>query len=84
MEHYGSVPQTVRDLKVSEFRQFGHAFWGYNTGYSNANEYGVGFLRTEVVVNEVTMHPMLEFIELISGFENSFGQDLAVIRKLPG
>lgn len=83
MEHYGSVPESLQAEKVAEFRKNRHAFCGYSTSYSDVNEYGIGFMCTEVIRDEVLKHPGLEFIESLSGFKNDFSQDLAVVRKLP-
>lgn len=89
MEHYGSknlgpaLDGSLKREKAAEFRKLGHTFCGFCTSYSDADEYGIGFMSTEIVIQEVKKHPTLEFLESSSGFENCFGQDLAIVRKLP-
>lgn len=84
MEHYGPVSMAIRDKKVREFHKNGHTFCGYSTSYSfTKKKYGIGFLSQTVVENEISGFRRLRYLETIPGFENSFGQDIAVVRKLP-
>lgn len=89
MEHYGKanlgppIYEALKQEKAAEFRQLGHTFCGFRTHYSDADEYGIGFMRTEIVAGEIAKHPALEFLESLPGLNNSFGQDLAMVRKLP-
>ena len=84
LAHQGPpITEEQRQRTAAEFRQLGHGFCGFRTSYSTTDEYGVGFMSKKVVVNEVAQHPALEFLVSIPGFDNNFGQDLAIVRKLP-
>ena len=59
LDHYGRVDPSVRKQKVDEFYKSGHAFSGYDTGYSYKKQYGIGFISQEAVENEVKMFRQL-------------------------
>jgi SAM-dependent methyltransferase len=81
MEHYGPVDEAAKAERAARFREQGHTFYGYPSEYSDAEEYGVGFLRRDIVEAEIAEHPSLKLVEVVPGIGSAFGQDLAVVRK---
>ncbi len=83
LDHY--LPSRVDPLtlqrKVAEFQKSGHTFYGYTTGYSDIDDYGIGFINKELIENEIQSHAGLKLQELISGSKNEFAQDLAVVLR---
>ncbi len=85
LAHYGPVEPAVREARIRDFERDGHAFAGFGTFYSSADEYGVGFLDESVVRAAVDAHDDLEYLGTLDGDDNPFNQDLAVVRRLlPG
>jgi SAM-dependent methyltransferase len=83
MKQYGPpADKATMQQKAIEFQHDGYAFYGYKTSFSDSNEYGIGFMRLEIIQDEVKKCSTLVFMESLSGLENNgFAQDLAVIRK---
>jgi SAM-dependent methyltransferase len=81
LDHYAPAPidRSVVRERIMEFHESGHTFHGYQTPYSNAEEYGIGFLSKEVVRAELSAHRSLKLCEFIPGSTNNFSQDLAVV-----
>jgi SAM-dependent methyltransferase len=84
LDHYvpSPVDKVTLQSKVAEFQKFGHTFQGYTTGYSKTDDYGIGFLNKALIESELKAHATLKLRDVISGFENKFSQDLAVVLKL--
>jgi len=84
LDHYIPTPvdKITVQSKVAEFEKFGHTFQGFTTGYSAGDDYGIGFLNRTLVESELKAHRTLKLQVVISGFENNFSQDLAVVLKL--
>ncbi len=84
LDHYvpGPVDQLTLQRKVAEFQKCGHTFQGYTTGYSNMDDYGIGFIKKELIQDEIQSHTGLKLQEFISGSKNEFSQDLAVVLRL--
>jgi hypothetical protein len=84
LDHYVPTPvdKITLQSKVAEFQKFGHTFQGFTTGYSTADDYGIGFLNRNVIENELRGYTTLKLEEVIAGFKNDFAQDLAVVVKL--
>ncbi len=81
MDHYGPVTATMKARKAEEYRQHGHALAGFDTPYSDAQEYGVGFMSEQTVITELARYPQLEYLGTLPGDQSEFNQDLAVVRK---
>jgi SAM-dependent methyltransferase len=81
LDHYAPVAPALRPEKAREFYQLGHTFCGSNL-YSEEKSYGIGFVRAEIVREIIARHPAFQLCDTISGPDNAFGQDLAVVRKL--
>lgn len=81
LDHYGPVSAQLRVDKAKAYQQRGHALAGFDTPYSKAQDYGVGFMSESTVVAELAHHPQLEYLGTIPGDHSEFNQDLAVVRK---
>lgn len=84
LAHYGPVESSVREARIADFQREGHAFAGFGTFYSDADEYGVGFLDESVVRAAIARHDDLEYLGSLRGDDNPFNQDLAVVRRAGG
>ena len=84
LDHYAPAPidRSVVQERITEFRESGHTFHGYRTPYSDAEEYGIGFLNKDLVQAELNTHPGLKLREFIPGSTNEFSQDLAVVLRV--
>jgi hypothetical protein len=67
--------------KAAEFARIGHVFCGYQTAYSETEDYGIGFLGRRIVEDEIAGHATLEYCGTVAGATSGFGQDLAIVRK---
>lgn len=81
LDHYGPVSAEMRADKAKAYQQHGHALAGFDSPYSEAQDYGVGFMSESTVVAELARYPQLEYLGTIPGDRSEFNQDLAVVRK---
>lgn len=84
LDHYAPAPidKSVVQARIVEFRESGHTFHGYGTPYSDAEEYGIGFLSKDLVQAELSTHSGIKLLEFIPGSTNDFSQDLAVVLRV--
>ena len=68
LDHYAPAPidKSVVQARIAEFRESGHTFHGYRTPYSDAEEYGIGFLNKDLVQAELNTHPGLKLRRVYS------------------
>ena len=76
LDHYVLIDPAVREEHARKFQQDGHAF------VSTVDEYGMGFVADELVRQSIDQFPSLNLVLLKAGGENTFGQDVAVVRKI--
>jgi len=82
MHAYGQADRPTIERTIREFSQHEHAFYAQTARYGGVNDYGIGFLRTSLVREEIEGHPGLQLLEILPGRSNGFMQDVAVARKV--
>lgn len=82
MQHYGPISDEVRAREGARFKSEGHAYAGFLSNYSTGQDYGVGFLHEDLVRSAVARYPDLQYLETRPGSVSTFGQDLAVVKKV--
>jgi SAM-dependent methyltransferase len=82
LDHYAPIEPPARDAAIAAFAREGHAFCGFDSGYSSAARYGIGFIREDRLRDLVRARSGLALLAIIRSPGNGFGQDLAVIQRL--
>jgi SAM-dependent methyltransferase len=81
MPQYGSYSQAAIQRVELDFERHGHAYSGLKTRYSATDDYGIAFLSDAVVREDVDASSAFDMVELVSGTDTAFGQDVAILRR---
>jgi SAM-dependent methyltransferase len=81
LDHYAAVAPPLRHKGAQEFNERGHVFCGGPSLYSEGDDYGIGFVSSATVRQEIQRHPYLQLCAIVAGITNAFGQDLAMVKK---